>query len=290
MWYAVSPLSLSLFVDVLSLIDVPYSWHLVVARYGFWDAEQDDDAAFDRRVGAMLREVGDRGKLMLSEAVPPSFLEPTPAPAPAPKHAPVRAPMAAAAAPKRTLSAAPARPSVPAPASAPAPAPVATPVAVSTPRASVALTQPVHDPGFSPSMQAVTPAATMNSNGLTVAPLGSTVGTPGAGVDSSVIAFMREERDFMAAQMKEQKEEVERLRREQKEEMKEQKEEAERQRKEMAEQMERQKKDMEAKLSPAVAISSEQLVGVQARLEKMHATKLLTDDELFAVEVRANRR
>eukprot|EP01046_Picozoa_sp_COSAG06_P032314 COSAG06_NODE_3218_length_5663_cov_8.989216_10_plen_79_part_00 len=40
-----------------------YSWRLIVARYGFWDADQDDDAAFDRRLGAVLREVGDRGKL-----------------------------------------------------------------------------------------------------------------------------------------------------------------------------------------------------------------------------------
>jgi hypothetical protein len=46
-----------------------YSWRLIVARYGFWDADQDDDAAFDRRLGAVLREVGDRGKLVLSEAV-----------------------------------------------------------------------------------------------------------------------------------------------------------------------------------------------------------------------------
>jgi hypothetical protein len=45
-----------------------YSWRLTVARYGFWDADQDDDAAFDRRLGAVLREVGDRGKLVLSEA------------------------------------------------------------------------------------------------------------------------------------------------------------------------------------------------------------------------------
>ena len=77
------------------------------------------------------------------------------------------------------------------------------------------------------------------------------------GIDSAVIAFMREERDFMAAKMKEQKEELE-----------------------------RQRKEMEAKLSPAVAISGEQLIRVQARLEKLHAAKLLTDDELFVMEVR----
>ena len=35
----------------------------------FWDAEQDDDAAFERRVDAVMREVGERGKLVFSEAV-----------------------------------------------------------------------------------------------------------------------------------------------------------------------------------------------------------------------------
>jgi hypothetical protein len=110
---------------------------------------------------------------------------------------------------------------------------------------------------------------------MAIAPSGPTVGAPGLGIDSSVIAFMREERDFMAAQMKEQKEEVERQRKEMERQMKEQKEETERQRKEM-----------EANLSPAAAISGEQLIRVQARLEKLHAAKLLTDDELFAMEVR----
>ena len=78
-----------------------YSWRLIVARYGFWDADQDDDAAFDRRLGAVLREVGDRGKLVLSEAVPPSFREPAPAPAPAPAPTPAPAP---APAPARVLA------------------------------------------------------------------------------------------------------------------------------------------------------------------------------------------
>ena len=107
-------------------------WHVFVARYGFWDADQDDDDAFDRRLSAVLREVGDRGKLVLSEAVPPSFREPTPAPAPAP--APVRASAAAA-----TRLPAPALAPVPAPAparsmalAAPASAPTA-PATVSSP-------------------------------------------------------------------------------------------------------------------------------------------------------------
>eukprot|EP01043_Picozoa_sp_COSAG02_P069994 COSAG02_NODE_12222_length_1577_cov_1.075051_1_plen_53_part_10 len=40
--------------------------------YAMWDAEKDDDAAFERRVDSVVREIGERGKLvMVSEAVPP---------------------------------------------------------------------------------------------------------------------------------------------------------------------------------------------------------------------------
>ena len=50
--------------------------------YAMWDAEKDDDAAFERRLDSVVREIGERGKLlMVSEAVPP-FHEPSPAPAP----------------------------------------------------------------------------------------------------------------------------------------------------------------------------------------------------------------
>ena len=69
--------------------------------YAFLDADRDDDAAFERRLDTVVREIGDRGKLVLPEAVTP-FHEPTPAPAPAPKRdltptaAPAPAPAAAA--------------------------------------------------------------------------------------------------------------------------------------------------------------------------------------------------
>jgi hypothetical protein len=61
--------------------------------YAMWDADQDDDAAFERRLGSVLREMADRGKLMVAEAVPPERIAPAPAPAPAPAAAaPVSAP------------------------------------------------------------------------------------------------------------------------------------------------------------------------------------------------------
>ena len=46
-----------------------------------WDAHEDSDEAFERRIDAVCREIGDRGKLMVPEAVPP---ERTLAPASAP--------------------------------------------------------------------------------------------------------------------------------------------------------------------------------------------------------------
>ena len=49
--------------------------------YAMWDAEKDNDAAFERRLDSVVREIGERGKLMLPEAVTP-LQKPTPAPAP----------------------------------------------------------------------------------------------------------------------------------------------------------------------------------------------------------------
>ena len=218
-------MSVSVFVPSLTLAAPLLRWYrqgLILGStlwYPFYDCEDEDDVAFEKRLMPLKRAIGERGKAeaksSTEEGVPP-----------------LPSPTSASAAPKRTLSAAVARPP------APAPAPAAVP---RTPRAQEGLAQPVRDLGFSPSMQGpVTPSAT--STATAVVPLQSTVGAPGMGIDSAVIAFMREERDFMAAKMKEQKEELE-----------------------------RQRKEMEAKLSPAVAISGEQLIRVQARLEKLHA-------------------
>jgi len=40
--------------------------------YRFWDAESDDDAAFERRLDTVVREIGDRGKLTSTATVPES--------------------------------------------------------------------------------------------------------------------------------------------------------------------------------------------------------------------------
>lgn len=61
-----------------------------------WDAENDDDAAFERRLDAVVREVGERGKLIVAESVPP-VRERAPPPAPAPEPAQAVAPAPARA-------------------------------------------------------------------------------------------------------------------------------------------------------------------------------------------------
>ena len=81
--------------------------------YAFFNVE--DEAALEERLDSVCREIGDSGKLVLPEAVPPAL---APEPAPVMVRAPVPAPAPA--------------PRVPAPAPAPAPA-LAPAVALRTP-------------------------------------------------------------------------------------------------------------------------------------------------------------
>ena len=95
--------------------------------YQFFAEAVDTDEKFERQIDALLREVGDRGKVKtdaawVSEGVPPA---PTPAPAPAPVFASI-------------------------PARVPAVAPVATP-----PRSAALAPVASADQGVSPSMQMV---------------------------------------------------------------------------------------------------------------------------------------
>ena len=93
---------------LLVLTDRPKGWlGLILGTrmyYSFLAAEQDDEAAFEKRLDTVVREIGDRGKpKRVHEGVPPAPA-PTPAPAPAPRPRAAPAP-------------------APAPATAPAPAP-----------------------------------------------------------------------------------------------------------------------------------------------------------------------
>jgi type IV secretory pathway VirB10-like protein len=108
---------LNVCVCVCIYINVVRGWLGLILGTRMWypmwgDADQDDEAAFERRIDGVVREIGDRGKLRVADAV---SLEPTPTPAPAPAPA------------ATTPTAAPA----PTPTAAPAPAP-APPTSVST--------------------------------------------------------------------------------------------------------------------------------------------------------------
>ena len=78
-----------------------------------YDAEQDDTAAFEGRLDAVCKEIGDRGKLMVPEAVP--LREPTPAPGATEAEAPASVPAPPAARVETEPAPVPERTSAPAP-------------------------------------------------------------------------------------------------------------------------------------------------------------------------------
>jgi hypothetical protein len=253
--------------------------------YGFWDADQDDDAAFDRRLSAVLREVGDRGKLVLSEAVPP-FHEPTPAPAPA--LLPARSPAPAAI---RAPAPAPAPTPAPAPVSTPALAPAATMQAPSTPPPAALLARQ-DTVSFTPSMQLqpVSPAVVHPQSGA-IASL------------SEMSAFMEKqqllliEREVHAeAKATELRAEMDAKLEAQKQEMEQKLEQAQSEMGRLREAVvESRVREAEARArsevraaidarSNADMVSEEQLGVFQTRIQALHASQLLSEDELYSLE------
>eukprot|EP01050_Picozoa_sp_SAG11_P016782 SAG11_NODE_2332_length_3506_cov_2.301732_1_plen_283_part_00 len=146
----------------------------------------------------------------------------------------------------------------PSPAPAPAPAPAASTV--------------VEHSGFSPSMQLSSPAPVVVQQRSTTE-------------DASLVVLLLEREERMRQEAKaervEQEAKVEKLRQET--EAKAAAEKAEL-RQEMQQQMEKMREEIEEKLTPAEAISEQRLASLQARLEALHAAKLLGDDELYALE------
>ncbi len=225
--------------------------------YAMWGAEEDDDASFERRVDNLVREIGERGKLMVAESVPP-LREPTPAPAPAPsppssEPASTRAPAARAPAATTALFAS-ASPSI---------AHAAEQQAGQSANARITHT-------VLPSME--------QQPVVQQQPSSSSVATSQMGTSlMEVSAFMTEQlKTQMASQRahdKEQHAEVVRLLEGQ----------LEAQRHEIKAQRQAIKA-LEAKLAPACAISQEQLAALQSRIQTLHVAKLLSDDELFSLE------
>ena len=203
-------------------------------RYKMWDAETDDDAAFEKRMDGLCREIGTRAQQALPEAVPPEAV---------PATTPMRA-----APPAATASSA--KPAVaPAPILAPVPAPSPAPQLMAPERSFTRTSQPA-----TPQTQQV---------------LVSNPGVDARGSFSEMVCFMREEREHTEARLAAQEAKLEVQRHE-----------TEKLRQEM---FESQLQAAQAAM-PHEVISTEQVDALMARLEVLHSAKLLSDDELFALE------
>ncbi len=258
--------------------------------YAFFDAEKDDHAAFEHRLEGVVREIGERGKLMVPESTPPLRSPPTaPAAAPLPTRTtaatptPTRAPVTSQSKLSPGLFEA-----APSPVPAPAPVPLS---AVATPQlapSAVAVKR-----NFATQVSQA-PESVQRSSQYD---RGS--GTSLQAPSMEVSAFMTEQ---LNAQAREEKlwQEVQSERQEAKAERQEAK--AERQvleakidrlREEMVEA--RVRSEMQAKVEAAETklrdqrglesqLRQHQLATLQARLETLYTAKLLADDDLYAVE------
>jgi hypothetical protein len=223
-------------------------WH------AFFESAVDTDEKFIQAMDALAREIGDRGKIKakVAEGVPPPKAV-TPAPAAAADFEPTPEP-----APAPILT----------PARAPAPE-VAAAVPSTPPHASLAVAE---QQGFSPSMQHI-----QMSPPMPTMPMHSS-----AELTALVERLLAQQKDLM----KEQRDEAKADMAAKDAKMEQQRAEAKAEQTELIDAMERQHAAELARVQkpPAAAISEEQLSHLQARLEGLHMTKLLSDDELFALE------
>jgi hypothetical protein len=243
--------------------------------YAFYESAVPTEEKFIEQMDSLIREIGDRGKIktgkVSSEGVPPR----APAPAPVPAKAPAPAPAAAAA-------------FEPTPEPAPAPAPTIASSVPSTPSRTIAtISTPGRASGFSPSVH---PMAQQQPGALQQGALqqqhvvtSSSVGGMGMGISFSEMSLLikeqRERDDVVRAEM-EAKMDQQRKEMEARLDAKDAK---------MMEQQQAATLMIKAELTalpppPAPAIMDEQLAALQARIEQLHATKLLSDEELFALE------
>lgn len=226
-----------------------------------WDAEKDDDTSFERRVDNVARELGERGKLMVAELVPP-LREPNPAPTPPPGSVPSPSPVSTS--PPASRAQAPTA----------APSPSLSPTSrLTTPRTSQPDSAPIM-PRVSPSMEQ-RPVAVHQSNSSSL--VASTTSASLIEASAFIMEQLKTQLAEQRAHDKVQHLEVVRLLEGQ---LEAHRQELEKQRREV----EAQRKELEAKLSPACVITQEQLAALQSRLQALHVAKLLTDDELFLAE------
>ena len=248
--------------------------------YEMWDAEQDDDAAFEQRLDAVVREIGDRGKLLAPEAVTP-VRELTPAQVLAPAPEPVPVPTAAAApSPPRTS------------AFAPVASELTSSTAASVPTSTEATTSSATcNPGSVTTPQAVASSTSLTNtlsvqeSSRTLSAMGQDVGQASVpssrlavGVGTSFVefvSFMKEERESMMSAIEKQRQETEAQRRESDAKI-------ERLRAEVVEsKLEVQRRELEAQRRESDTVK---VAALQVRLEALFDAKLLNDDELSAIE------
>lgn len=280
--------------------------------YEMWDAEKDDDAAFERRVDHVMREIGERGKLIVPESVPPERgTAPTPTPAPEQTSVSTPAPT-------------PAREQAPAPVLASSSAST-TLLATDTALSSISIPMPqqhsataVADaPSSLPAIEQEQTVVQQPSSPASFAALGTSTSL------MEVSAFMTEQ---LKAQMAEQrahddaqhtkvvrllverdeqirveKLELEAHRKELEAKLEEQRQSyqtnLEAQRQELEAKLEEQRQSYEAKLeaqrkeleaNSAVNLRTQrrdtQIIALQLRLEVLREAKLLGDDEVSALE------
>ncbi len=237
--------------------------------YAFWDADKDDDASFDRRMDQVLREVGERGKPTVSESVPPArrstrVVHSSAAPAPS-----------AAAAPASSSHA-----STPAPAPAPAlageleePAPEQSsptePSYSSKPLRAATMPQ---TSALSAADHPCTSARSQHQHQM-LASSEAAHGYVGVGQGSMSGSNLAELTLFLREQQ--------RMQMERDAEAKAERAELEGRLRETEAKLEAQRRETEAKLQ---AQKFREMSLLQVRLEALHSAKLLTDEEMFAME------
>ena len=102
----------------------------------------------------------------------------------------------------------------------------------------------------------------------------------------AMASFLTEQQDKLVSLLREERETAEQQRQEMEAKLEEQRRETDRQRLESEAKAERGRAEMQARLDAQRddRLRDEQLITLQARLEALHAAKLLGDAELYAVE------
>ena len=238
---------------------------------GFWDADEDDDAAFELRLDSVVREIGDRGKIVLPEAVTP-FHEPTPAPAPAPAAVVTRA-----------------RAPAPAPAPSPAPSPAPTTPRQPTARSNAAAAvTPTLNTSITPSaLSSPVPMVRrhrQSEEAVTVSAPAAYAGGAGAASIDEVSALIEKHQDKIVGLLQTQRQEMEAQRQEVELKMERLRDEAIEARVQAAVEQERKAAERLRAEATTAQLRDHQLAVLQSRLEALRAAKLVSDDELYAAE------